>query len=80
MWRKTRVVVGAGWTNARLDTSAMSKPEEAEMNRGSFRLDEEVGLLRKLAGSGDLQLSSHADADAEVCLKGAQQPELHASW
>src|SRR5438876_7595960 len=26
-------------------------------------------------GGGDLQLSAHADADAEVCLQGAQQPE-----
>src|SRR5208282_942643 len=68
------------------------KPEEAETNRGSFRLDEDGRAVAQTktswisasgldvhAGSGDLQLSSHADADSEVCLKGAQRPELHAS-
>src|SRR5438034_5003639 len=31
-------------------------------------------------GGCDVQLSAHADTDAEVCLKSAQRPELHVSW
>jgi hypothetical protein len=30
-------------------------------------------------GGGDVQLSTHADAHAEVCLKGEQRPELYVS-
>jgi hypothetical protein len=55
---------------------------KAEADRGSLRLDEDGRTVAQAAaswirasgldvhaGGGDLQLSSHADADAEVCLK-----------
>src|SRR5437667_261967 len=69
------------------------KPEKAETNRGSLRVDEDgrdaapttpsrvrASGLGVHFGGCDVQLSAHADTDAEVCLKSAQRPELHVSW
>src|ERR1700720_2303875 len=69
------------------------KPEEAETNRGSLRVDEDgrvaaPATTSRVGASGvavhfggcHVQLSAHADPDAEVCLKSAQRPELHDSW
>src|SRR6266496_5329473 len=62
-------------------------------NRGSLRVDEDgrdaaPTTTSRVRASGlgvhfggcDVQLSAHADTDAEVCLKSAQRPELHVSW
>src|SRR5207248_8061300 len=62
-------------------------------HRGSLRVDEDgrdaaPTTTSRVRASGlgvhfggcDVQLSAHADTDAEVCLKSAQRPELHVSW
>src|SRR5947208_3336690 len=73
--------------------STTDPQEKAETNRGSLRVaadgrDAAPTAPSRVRASGlgvhfggcDVQLSAHADTDAEVCLKSAQRPELHVSW